>query len=272
VHHALMNVLGPVLERGMIFDSYANRAGKGTHAALDRFTHFARRNRYLLHGDIRLYFPSIDHEILKRLLERRVKCGPTLELAARIIDGSNPQVDAVAYFPGDDLFTPHERRRGLPIGNLTSQWLANFYLDGLDHFVQERLRPRGYLRYVDDFVLFADDKRSLHAARDSISRHLEGLRLRLHETKTFVAPARAGCRFLGFVVTPWVRKLRAENVRAFRRRLRAAGWRPGDAMEPDGELGRSVSAWVAHAAHGSTWRLRRRLLGALADGPAAAAS
>lgn len=266
VHHALINVLGPVLERGMVFDTYANRVGKGTHAALDRFTASARRHRYLLKADICLFFPSIDHRILVDLLARKVKCRRTLELAAAIVAASNPQEPAERYFPGDDLFTPYERRKGLPIGNQTSQWFANFYLDPLDHFVAETLRPGGYVRYVDDFVLFADDKASLHTAREEISGFLERLRLRLHPKKTFVAPAAKECRFLGFVARPYVRRLRAGNVRGMRRKLR--GWGDLDALAGDARAAaaRSVGSWVAHAKHGATFRLRRALLGAWAEG------
>lgn len=269
VHHALMNLLGPVLERGMIADSYANRPGKGTHAALDRFTAHARRYRYLLKCDVAQFFPSIDHELLIGLLERRVKCRPTLALAAVIVRGSNPQEPAERYFPGDDLFTPCERRKGLPIGNLTSQWLANLYLDPLDHFVTEQLRPGGYVRYVDDFVLFGDDKGALHEARERIERFLERLRLALHPAKTFVAPTARGCRFLGFVVRPHLRRLRAENVRAMRRRLR--DWGDLERLEGDRRAAakRSIDAWVAHAEHGSTFRLRRAMLGRFAEGMAA---
>jgi retron-type reverse transcriptase len=150
VHHALCRVIEPIFERGFIFDSYANRLGKGTHAALDRATQLARRYPYALKCDIEKYFPSIDHAILLERIERKIKCRRTLWLIERIVANSNPQEDVVRYFPGDDLFTPAERRRGIPIGNLTSQFFANIYLDGFDHFVQERLGQPAYVRFADD--------------------------------------------------------------------------------------------------------------------------
>ncbi|MGH9719177.1 MAG: reverse transcriptase domain-containing protein [Bryobacteraceae bacterium] len=128
VHHALTQVLEPIFERRFSKDSFACRRGFGTHKALERAREGARRHRHVLKCDVRKYFASIDHEILKGLLARVVKCGETLDLAARIIDGSNPQEEVIRYYPGDDLFTPYQRRRGLPLGNQTSQFFAN-YLD-----------------------------------------------------------------------------------------------------------------------------------------------
>ena len=131
VHHALCNVIVPLLDRTFISDTYANREGYGTHRALKRFTHFDRSSQYVLLCDIRKYFPSIDHQILKTILRRKIRCPDTLWLIDTIIDGSNEQDPAIEYFPEDDLLTPLERRKGLPIGNLTSQFFANLYLNGL---------------------------------------------------------------------------------------------------------------------------------------------
>ena len=156
VHHALMNVLAPVLDARMDFDSYACREGKGTHAALDRYTHYARRFPFVWHGDIRKFFPSIDHAVLKQLLRRIIKDESVLWLLEMIIDASNAQEEVQAWFPGDDLLAPAARRKGLPIGNLTSQWLANLYLAPLDRFAKQTLCAPGYVRYCDDFCLFAD--------------------------------------------------------------------------------------------------------------------
>ena len=166
VHHAFCTVCEPIFERGFIYDSYANRRGKGTHRAVARYEAFRDRFRGVLRCDVYRYFPAIDHQILKDDLRRRIACPRTLALADRIVDCSNPQEPVDLYFPGDDLFTPFERRRGLPIGNLTSQFFANLYLDGLDHFCKEVLRAKGYLRYVDDFALFDDDAGRLQEWRE----------------------------------------------------------------------------------------------------------
>ncbi len=146
VHHALTRVLENVFEPRFIANSFACRKGFGQHKALSKARDGVGRYRYVLKCDIRKYFPSIDHQILKDLLGRVVKCRRTLDLAARIIDRSNEQEEVLAWFPGDGLFTPLERRRGLPIGNQTSQFFANVYLNALDHFVVRELRPALYLR------------------------------------------------------------------------------------------------------------------------------
>src|SRR5208282_5274132 len=141
-------------------------------------------------------------------------------LVGQIIDHSNLQEQILTYFPGDDLFTPSERRRGIPIGNQTSQFFANVYLDPLDHFVKDRLRIKGYVRYVDDFLVFSDDKSQLADVREKIREFLVRLRLRLHPKKSVVFPVKDGIRFLGYRVFPTHRLLPKENVRRFRRRVR----------------------------------------------------
>lgn len=205
-------------------------------------------------------FLAIDHAILKRDLRRRLACPRTLALADRIIDGSNSQEPVFLHYPGDDLFTPVERRRGLPIGNLTSQFFANVYLDGLDHFCKEVLRATGYLRYVDDFVLFQDDPAQLEAWRYRIAHFLEGRRLRLHPRKTRIVDTGDPAEFLGFVLLAggW-RRLPEGNVRRFRNRLRGLRDRWGHGRVTREDVDRRVGAWVAHAEHAHTWRLRHAI-------------
>jgi len=173
VHHALCNLIEPIFERSFIADSYANRIGKGTHRALARCQQFARRYRYVLQCDVRQFFPSIDHAILRAALARKITCDDTLWLVDGILNsgaGVLSEVYDMVYFPGDDLLAA-TRPRGLPIGNLTSQFWANVYLNAFDHFVKRRLRCAAYLRYVDDFMLFADDKTILWAWRADLTRH-----------------------------------------------------------------------------------------------------
>jgi len=260
VHHALCSVVEPLFERGFIADSYANRKGFGTHRCVARYEHYRDRYRHVLRCDIYRYFPSIDHAILKQDLRRRIACAPTLALLDAIIDGSNPQEPVNMIFPGDDLFAPHVRRRGLPIGNLTSQLFGNVYLDGLDHFVREVLRAPGYVRYVDDFALFHDDPQVLEQWRIKIARYLEGRRLVLHPGKTHVVPCAEPAGFLGFVLHGnGHRRLPEDNVRRFRNRLRGLRdrWRAGT-IEAD-EIGQRAQSWIAHAGHANTWRLRHAL-------------
>jgi len=261
VHHALVGVLEPIYERKFIVDSYANRHGKGTHKALDRCTHYMRRFKYVLQCDVRQFFPSIDHEILKTTLARTIVCRPTLHLCEQIIDsGVGVLADEykVHYFPGDDLFAAG-RPRGLPIGNQTSQFWANVYLNELDQFVKHALRCAGYVRYVDDFLLFADDKVILHRWRDAIIVFLQTLRLTLHEQRAQVSPVEQGIPFLGFTVYPEYRYLKRTKGVAYRRHLQTM-WRHYQAGRITREQGRaSVMAWLGHVRHGDTFALRQRI-------------
>jgi len=260
VHHAICQVIEPIFEGTFIHDSYANRRGKGTHRALERCTEFARRYRYALKCDIEKYFPSVDHAILLSLLARKLKCVRTLRLLESIVGGANPQEDATRHFPQDDLFSPFERRRGIPIGNLTSQHFANIYLNGFDHFVQEQLRPGGYLRFCDDFLVFSDDRAWLNVLPGRLQDHLNGLRLRMHARKCQVAPVRSGVEFLGWQVYPDHRRLRRSTGVRFQRRLRdlQEAYAAGD-IELD-QVRASVTSWIGHLSHGATYGLRRNLL------------
>jgi retron-type reverse transcriptase len=260
VHHALIAIIAVIFERTFIFDSYANRLGFGTHRALRRFTYFARTSRYILQCDIKKYFPSIDHEILKTLLRRKIRCKDTLWLLDTIIDNSNPQEKVDDIFPGDDSQKPLPRRKGLPIGNLTSQFSANVYLNSLDHFVKEKLKAKKYLRYVDDFALFSDDKGFLAEARQAIEEHLISLRLKLQPAKTQLFQTRQGANFLGFRVLPNRIRVRTENLRRGKVRLRRLKTEYDEGKILREDVNRSVQGWVAHLAHGDTWLLRKDIL------------
>lgn len=259
VQHALYAVIEPVFERSMIFDTYACRVGKGTHKAVDRFTHFARRFSYVLKCDVRKFFPSIDHEILKTKLRRKIKCVDTLWLIDLIIDSSNPQDSTNAYFPGDDLFTPLSREKGIPIGNLSSQLFANWYMNDLDHFIKEHFPQFGYLRYMDDMTLFSDRKEDLWWVLKHIETFLEKDRLKLKPEKSMVYPVGGGVDYLGYRIFPTHRRIRYENVVRYRRRLKQLQKRYFN-----GEIGvqaihQSVLSWIGHVGHADSWRLRKSL-------------
>ena len=147
IHHAIMNVLEPIFERQFVFHTYACRKGKGTHAAARYAFKCAKKSTYFLKLDVKKYFDSIDHSVLKQLLCRIIKDVRCLELLFCVIDSYK------VPFCGD---AASEREKGLPIGNLTSQFFANFYLSLLDHFVLEKLKPKAYVRYMDDIVIFDD--------------------------------------------------------------------------------------------------------------------
>ncbi len=260
VHHALCEIVAPRFERGFVLDSYANRKGKGTHAAIDRYERFSLATAHVLRCDIFRYFPAIDHQILKSDIRRRVADERLLSIVDAIVDGSNPQEPVEVRFPGDDLLAPIERRRGLPIGNLTSQFFANVYLDPLDHFVKEVLRTRRYVRYVDDFALFHDDCDVLRAWRERIAGFLAGRRLLLHPRKTAIVATAEPAQFLGVVLCgDGGRRLPEDNVARFSGRLRAMRARIAAGKAAADDYAPQIAAWSAHAAHGHARRLRETL-------------
>lgn len=259
VHHAAHDVVAPLFERGFIANSFANRKGKGTHAAIRAYEGYRDRYSHVLRCDIFRYFPAIDHAILKADLRRRIRCEGTLWLLDTIIDGSNAQEAVDIHFPGDDLLVPCLRRRGLPIGNLTSQFFSNVYLDCLDHFATERLSAP-YVRYVDDFALFSNDPGQLQGWRQALQQFLDRRRLVLHPVKTWIAATAQPAKFLGFELHPrGGRRLPSENVQRFANRLRSLCDKSAGTAIWDDQVRMRIRAWCAHAAHGDTVRLRRSI-------------
>ncbi len=262
VHHALVNVIEPLFERRFIYDTYANRKGKGTHRALDRCTRYLRRHAYVLPLDVRQFFPSIDHAILRDTLATVIGDGKVLDLCGRIIasgEGVLSDEYDMVYFSGDDLFAVN-RLRGLPIGNLTSQFWANVYLDPLDHFIKRKLRCPGYVRYVDDMLLFGNDKQALREWCDAIVDVAAGLRLSLHENRAQSRPVACGVPFLGFQVFPDHRRLKRRKAVQGRRRLKHTAMQVRQGELSADRLKASVQGWVNHARYGDTWGLRCAVL------------
>lgn len=209
----------------------------------------------MLKLDVQKFFPSVDHGIAMELLSRRIRCEGTLALFEKVLASWCSDEAPIRWFPGDLLWTPFQRRRGLPIGNLTSQFLSNVVLDAVDHRVKDGLGVRAYARYCDDMVVFGRDPGELHEVQREIVLALERLRLRAHPLKTQVMPTLQGVPWVGFVVYPHRVALRPSGLRRLRRRLRALGHRP------DGP-GRcaSVAALAGHARHGLSRNRLRRLI------------
>ena len=321
VHHALCNLIEPLFERSFSADSFANRRGKGTHRALRHCQLLARRHRHVLQCDVRQFFPSIDHEVLRTEIERKVKDGQVLHLVDQILasgrgvqraceEFSNPARGApesplaalhlldvgpatpasarlargarmtpsrraeipsqapseeyeMVYFPGDVLFAVN-RPRGIPIGNLTSQFWANVYLSPVDHFVKRELRCPGYVRYVDDLLLFADDKALLWRMKAELERRLERLRLTIH-AGAHPRPVTEGIPFLGFVTFPNRRRLKRRKGIAFRRRLKRLQELEAAGELPAEQVRASVAGWVGHVRYGNTVGLRKAILSECRD-------
>lgn len=201
VHHALCAVIAPLLEASFLPASYACRKGKGSHAACEHVQRLTRQYPYFLKMDIRHYFDSIDHARLERVLLPFFREAPVRSLVATIVETYETE-------PG----------KGLPIGNLTSQWFANAYLNALDHLLSERLGVR-FVRYMDDVIVFAQTKAQCWQVHDAVRAWLEVARgLAIKAEATVVAPVREGVPFLGLRIFPacW----RLQHGRLFRTRRR----------------------------------------------------
>ena len=178
VQHALMNIIVPIWEGLFIRDSYACRSGRGIHLGSRRTMEFVRRNKYVLKCDISKFYPSIDQEILMSIIKKKIKCPDTLWLISEIVHS----------FPGG---------KNVPIGNYTSQWFGNLYLNELDQFVKTVLHIKDYVRYCDDFCLFHNDKAVLQYAAQKIKEFI-GDRLLLKFSKWELFPVSQGVDFLGY--------------------------------------------------------------------------
>jgi RNA-directed DNA polymerase len=261
VHHALCNLIEPIFERTFVGDSYANRLGKGTHRALKRVQDLARQYPYVLQCDLRQFFPSVDHAILRGILARKITDSDVLWLIDRILKsgrGVLSEVYSMVYFPGDDLFAAL-RPRGLPIGNLTSQFWANVYLNPFDHFVKRTLRCPGYVWYVDDMLFFATDPATLWTWKTAIRERLATVRLTIHPG-VHPRPVTEGIPVLGFVVFPQRRRLKRRKGLYFRRNLAhlMAAWQAD--VIPLTQVTASVQGWVNHVRYGNTVGLRKAVL------------
>ena len=212
--------------------------------------------------DVVQFFPSIDHAILRGILARAIREARTLALIDAILrSGAGVLAEAydMVWFAGDDLLAV-DRPRGLPIGNLTSQFWANVYLNELDQFAKRRLGVKGYIRYVDDVLLFDDDRARLRDWHNRVVEFLTTLRPTVHQRQPQLRPVAEGIPFLGFTVFQTYRRLKRRKVVYAWRRLKRQRNQLCAGMLTLAMYRSSVLAWIAHARHGDTWGLRRALL------------
>ena len=243
VHHAIFNIVDSIFESFCIADCYACLRGKGAHRAIQRTQTFSRQYPYFLKVDVEKFFDSVDHQRLKTLLRRKFKDRRLLDLFDTIID--HPVQGGT---PG----------RGLPIGNLTSQYFANFYLAYLDHCIKNDLRVKGYVRYMDDMVFFSHDKTELHQHYVSARQYLkERLLLDFKERATMLAPVTQGIAFLGVRIFPGLIRLQRTGWTRFKRRLRhhERAYLSGELEEE--AFVQTVQSLLGHLQHANTYHLRR---------------
>ena len=241
VHHAIFRTVAPRFERAFIDHSYACLPRRGSHRALLRFLDGARRHRYAMQLDVRRYFYSIDHEVLRELLFRHLPETPVRELLDRVVASSAglyQRPDVVQWLGWE---APGRIGAGLPIGNLTSQHWGNLYLDALDHLACRELRLSGYQRYMDDITFFGDDRSGLIAARDRIRDWLRAER-RLELKEPEARPRRTSERlsYLGYEVTRSGLRLGAKARGRIPARLSAACSDPRRLADT---LGSYAAAW-----------------------------
>jgi hypothetical protein len=239
VHHCVMNVVEPIWQKGLIRDTYAAIKGRGVHDGFGRIRGFLKDrpgSRYCLKLDVKQFYPSIDHEILKGIVRRKIKCRSTLGLLDNVIDSAP----------------------GVPIGNYLSQYLGNLYLDAFDHWVKEVLGVKYYARYCDDLVLLDSDKARLHELFAQIREYLQdNLKLRVKENWQVFPVAVRGIDFLGYRFFPDYTLIRKRIVKNFKQALAEVRNRPAQTS-----LNRVMSyyGWFKPAD-------ARRLWAAHVDGP-----
>lgn len=202
LHHALMNVCHDNFEKYQIFDSYASRLGKGTFAALERASTFQKKYQWFLKLDVRKYFDSISHPVLKSLLRKRFKDIKLLAIFEAIIDSYHVQAE-----------------RGVPIGNLTSQYFANHYLATSDHFIKEKLNIKAYTRYMDDMVLWANSKDELIEKGNALTQFIDS-ELGLVLKPFCLNSCSEGLPYLGYVIYPNTIHLSRNSVSRFTKKLK----------------------------------------------------
>jgi retron-type reverse transcriptase len=285
VHHVLVEVLERVWEPIFLHDSYACRKGKGTHRAVKRLQQFMRRVThngtkpgFALQLDIRGFFFHIDKEILYQIIAKRIRDEALLWLVRTIIfhdctEGAVYKTDRRLWrhIPLHKTLFGTENRHGLPIGNLTSQFFSNVYLNDLDQFVKHQLKVRHYLRYSDDFILVHEDPAQLLAWREEIQAFLaERLRLSLTDPVAPPRPIGNGVDFLGYIVRPDYLLVRRRVVSRLKARLagyearlvrRLPGWVVFTHEAATlGELRASWASSLAHVKMAQSYRLRQALL------------
>jgi retron-type reverse transcriptase len=228
VQHALMNHYGFVFDRQLIFDTYACREGKGTHKAVLRAFHFAKNARYFLKMDIRKYFDSIDHQTLKVLLGKIIKDKAALRVFYAIVDSSdNPS------------------GKGIPIGNLTSQYFANYYLSAFDHHFKEQLCIKRYIRYMDDILVFHESKSDINATYKNAVVYTGG-KLKLQLKPAVSGAAEDGAPFLGFLVKPEGIYLQKKTKRRYKAKIACIEYHRKKGTLTESEAGCRAESVTAH--------------------------
>ena len=263
VHHALCNIIEPIFEKSFIYDSYANRKGKGVLKAIERFECFKRKvsdnltkinngkniKGFVLKADIRKFFDSVSHERLMHIISRKITDEKVLWLIRIILKN----------------YSSNKPGTGMPLGNLTSQFFANVYLNELDYFIKQKLKAKYYIRYVDDFVILHKSKEVLEYYQKEISLFLkDSLSISLHPDKSSVFPLYRGVNFLGLKIFPYHKTIQKKNIRKFRNKLETLCL-----LFDKGEIGydevyNCLEGWNTYAANANCFGVKKSLFASIA--------
>jgi len=259
VHHALCNIIEPIFDKAFIYDSYANRKGKGTLAAIKRFEHFKNKvsrnltkhgkakgiKGFVLKADVKHYFDTVDHEILIRIIRQKINDKRIIWLIKTILSNHKTKL------PG----------KGMPLGNLTSQFFANVYLNELDQYVKHVLKAKHYIRYVDDFVILHCSAERLEHFKEQINCFLnEKLALQLHPDKSKIRPLYTGTDFLGLRIYSHHRLLKRRNLIKFRKKLELMRLEYQTKKIDYDTVYDFLEGWLAYSKYANTFRLRKKHL------------
>ena len=251
IHHAICNIIESVFDKRFIHDSFANRLRKGTLNAVKRFDEFKRKvsqnntvRCYVLKADVKSYFDTVNHRILLGILGKRIKDERVMWLIKRILDNHKGE----------------NTNKGMPLGNLTSQFFANVYLNELDQFVKHKLRAKYYIRYVDDFVILHQSRKVLEEYKEQTDVFLrEKLDLKLHPDKSQVLKLEKGVGFLGFRVFYHHKLLVKKNMRKFEKRMEQMKYEYKDEKLDREKVIEKFEGWLAYATHANTYKYRKRM-------------
>jgi retron-type reverse transcriptase len=257
VHHAICNVIESIFDKTFIYDSYANRIGKGTLNAIKRFEYFQRkvtanntREAYVLKADIKKYFENVDNNILLSILKLKILDEKLIRLIELILKNHK---------------TLHEGR-GMPLGNLTSQFFANVYLNELDQYIKHELQIKYYIRYVDDFIIMVDDKKLLETYKDKINLFLqERLSIGLHPEKTKIYSMIEGVQFLGLRIFPNHKLLAKRNIRKCKNKILELGNQYDNKEIEYDIIFDFIEGWTAYVKKINCYKLKNHILKPLDD-------
>jgi len=241
IHHAICSVIEPIFEKKFVYDSYACRKEKGTHAGVNRIQKFIKEvnnNYYVLKCDVLKYFSSVNHEILKKIIRKKIADKKLLWLLDQIIDSAEA---------------------GIPIGNLTSQLFANIYLNELDEFIKYELRIKYYIRYMDDFIILHESKQYLHKIKQDVKLFFVSMRLTLHPKKSNIFPITLGIDFLGYRIFNNHRLIRKSTTKRFIRNTKTKLKKYDSGVINFDKLMESFNSWEAYMSHGNSHNLKNSL-------------